>query len=91
MKRSQNTLFLHVGMHKTGTTSIQRFLQKNKGDLKSRRLAYLDGPEANHSLLALSVFEEQAWGHCQVVQPMQRFFYVWQVMVSFRRHSLPTG
>lgn len=60
MSPRPRTLFLHVGMHKTGTTSIQRFLHVNREDLFARKLGYLKGPEANHSLLVLSLFEEDA-------------------------------
>ena len=35
-----NTLFLHVGPHKTGTTSIQKFLMDNQAELFKSNLVY---------------------------------------------------
>lgn len=84
---ADNTLFLHVGMHKTGTTSIQRFLHTNQDALFSRNLAYLAGPVANHSLLILSLFEEDAWHthrkHFRSADDRERYFGAGAVQRNF--------
>ena len=36
------TIFLHVGTHKTGTTSIQHFLARNRYELQERGFSYPD-------------------------------------------------
>ncbi len=54
-------LFLHIGTHKTGTTSIQSFLQTNRVEMESRGFYYpADGmyylsAESSQSLLAHAV------------------------------------
>ena len=51
------TLYLHVGMHKTGTTSIQYFCWKNRFSLKDLNFLYpelgLSGPTHAHFALCL--------------------------------------
>lgn len=47
-------LWLHIGMHKTGSSSIQAAMQ----GYDDGRIAYLDWPEANHSLLMGCAFRE---------------------------------
>ncbi len=44
---NKKTVFLHIGMHKTGTTSIQHFLHKNTLFLQQKGLYYptMDGQE----------------------------------------------
>ena len=34
------TVFVHIGMHKTGTTAIQHFLERNREPLRRRGLCY---------------------------------------------------
>jgi hypothetical protein len=41
---TRRRLLLHVGMHKTGSTSIQRFLFANRARLHDRGVLYPDGP-----------------------------------------------
>lgn len=50
-------LFLHVGMHKTGTSSIQETLHHNQPVLAEAGYAYLD-QAINHSRLVYSAFAE---------------------------------
>lgn len=53
-------VFLHMGLHKTGTTSFQNFLLERKCLLHSKKIDFYDGayiPE-NHVELALSVLRE---------------------------------
>lgn len=38
-------MILHVGTHKTGTTSLQRFLSENRAALKAQGMCYFDPPE----------------------------------------------
>ena len=47
-------LILHVGMHKTGTTSIQRSLQ----GLPAKGFRYVDLGHANHSNLVIAAFAD---------------------------------
>lgn len=65
-------LFLHIGTHKTGTTSIQRFLDAIQEDLLSDGILYpttgrlKEGSKSGHHLLALSIlkegdYDEQGW------------------------------
>ena len=57
---SVSELIIHVGMHKTGTTSIQRSL-KGYDDGQTR---YLDlGPMANHSIPVFSLYTEDLSGY----------------------------
>lgn len=74
----ENTLYLHVGMHKTGTTSIQNFFAKNRKKLLTHKLSYLNGPTPNHSLLILSLFEKEAWSnhgvHFRSKRDRKRYF-----------------
>ncbi len=50
-------LFLHVGMHKTGTTAIQATLFAHRALLQEAGYSYLDAA-ANHSRLVHSAFSE---------------------------------
>ena len=54
-------LYLHIGFDKTGTTSLQRFLSEQRGQLQNVVLPYLDGSfspprkvEFSHHILAES-------------------------------------
>jgi len=38
----KGTIFIHAGLHKTGTTSIQYFLDRNKEILKNKNIDYID-------------------------------------------------
>jgi hypothetical protein len=51
-------LFLHVGMHKTGMTSIQQTLHANRARLQRAGLSYFEAEEANHSRRVYSAFAE---------------------------------
>lgn len=42
-------LTLHIGSHKTGTTSIQRFMQANGAELATRGMAYVSGRNSSVS------------------------------------------
>ncbi len=42
------TLYLHIGMHKTGTTSLQRALAANKAALAAQGFAYVTGFNDNN-------------------------------------------
>ncbi|MBX9698642.1 MAG: hypothetical protein K2X74_04350, partial [Acetobacteraceae bacterium] len=52
------TLFLHVGMHKTGTTSIQQTLHAGRAALAEAGLSWFAGAEPNHSRSVFSAFTE---------------------------------
>ncbi len=61
-----NTIYLHVGLGKTGTTSIQRELLRYAGALESRhdlhyprRFPHLHDFEGNHSFLLRGLFFER--------------------------------
>lgn len=49
----KNRLIIHIGMHKTGSSSIQQSLHKN---LDSPLFRYMNLQEANHSFIMQSVF-----------------------------------
>ena len=59
------TLYLHIGVHKTGSTSIQDFLFKNAKLLENQGYFYPTGgsyyhrPSSSQSLLALSLLEKK--------------------------------
>ena len=40
MENKKKTIYLHIGVSKTGTTSIQRFLYKNRELLKDKGILY---------------------------------------------------
>ncbi|MBY0334491.1 MAG: hypothetical protein K2X49_27860 [Acetobacteraceae bacterium] len=50
------TLFLHVGMHKTGTTSIQQTLHAHQAALREAGLSWFADAEPNHSRVVFSAF-----------------------------------
>ncbi|HYZ34530.1 MAG TPA: hypothetical protein VE684_19870 [Crenalkalicoccus sp.] len=52
-------LFLHVGMHKTGTTSVQRTCQANRALLAASGISYLEAREPNHSRTVFSAYAEE--------------------------------
>jgi hypothetical protein len=52
------TLFLHVGMHKTGTTSIQQTLHTHQDALREAGFCWFAGAEPNHSRAVFSAFTE---------------------------------
>ena len=55
------TLFLHIGMHKTGTTSIQNTLAKY---LNTGPFVYADmSPYDNHSVAVYTLFSERPLMH----------------------------
>ena len=55
-------LVIHAGVHRTGTTSLQRFLAKNREGLAARGVAY-PGTEGNHQSLAWALHRGQAGPH----------------------------
>ena len=60
MSVNAKTLILHIGCEKTGTTSIQRFLARERAALKSHGVLFPVVPaggaiEPNHKLLTLCV------------------------------------
>ena len=58
MSKNVKTLHLHVGLPKTGTTSIQEFLKKNHDYFESNGVGVLsvDGEGAHH-LLAQNIIK----------------------------------
>jgi hypothetical protein len=48
----RRTLFLHIGAHRTATTSIQRFLRANTAALAARGILNPDGEARHHRLSA---------------------------------------
>jgi hypothetical protein len=48
------TVYLHVGMHKTGTTYLQNLLSRNRDALLERRLQYAGGREGVSQVLAVA-------------------------------------
>lgn len=57
---------LHIGLHKTGTTSIQAFLQRNIGTLQTHGLDFYQGmvyPENHVELHAASMRPERQSGY----------------------------
>jgi hypothetical protein len=51
-------LFLHVGMHKTGTSSIQQTLAAHRAILDRAGLSWFEADEPNHSRAVYSAFTE---------------------------------
>jgi len=54
-------LILHIGIYKTGTTSLQSVLSANRGILKAHEVHYPDHGLDSHSTLASSVMQKN-WG-----------------------------
>ncbi len=52
-------LTIHAGIHRTGTTSLQRFFAKNRAALAARGVAY-PGTEGNHQSIAWALHRGQA-------------------------------
>jgi hypothetical protein len=52
-------LFLHAGIHRTGTTSLQRLLAQNRDRLRASGVAY-PGEETNHQSLAWALHRRQS-------------------------------
>tara|TARA_B100002003_G_C14133563_1_gene545138 strand:+ start:381 stop:1574 length:1194 start_codon:yes stop_codon:yes gene_type:complete len=50
-----NEIILHIGMHKTGSSSVQKFLHEYNFDEKSDCI-YLKLPSSNHSSVMMTVF-----------------------------------
>lgn len=55
------TVYLHVGFHKTGTTSLQRALKKHDSDLASQNIDYISGTSDNSHAIAWSL-SRRTWG-----------------------------
>jgi len=60
MKQRTKTLILHIGLHKTGTSSIQATLAANRDLLYGRGLLFPAFLPANHSLFFYNAFSERA-------------------------------
>lgn len=56
------TLFLHIGMHKTGTSSLQMTFFRNRDILAKNDVTYLD-IEDNHSAAFFSLFSNNPAGY----------------------------
>ena len=52
------TLYLHIGMSKTGSTALQRYLYNHRAQLGAADLAYSDHPYSNHSSLFDALFRQ---------------------------------
>jgi len=66
---SKKTLYLHIGTNKTGTTTIQRFMSRNRQNLKAQGVLYpRKGATSggNHSVLARNL---QHWSQGSVSHP----------------------
>lgn len=46
---SKRTLYIHIGLHKTGTTAIQYLLYNNKAQLKKNGVCYPEAPAGVHA------------------------------------------
>lgn len=55
------TIYLHIGTHKTGTTTIQKFLSRNRQNLLSKRVLYPSSPVSHHDLLQ-NKGKDKPWG-----------------------------
>lgn len=55
------TIYLHIGTHKTGTTTIQKFLSKNRQNLLSKGVLYPSSPASHHDLLQ-NKGKDKPWG-----------------------------
>ena len=55
------TVYLHVGFHKTGTTSLQRALKKHQSDLANQNIHYITGSSDNSHAIAWSL-SRRTWG-----------------------------
>ena len=55
------TVYLHVGFHKTGTTSLQRALKKHQSDLAIQNIHYITGSSDNSHAIAWSL-SRRTWG-----------------------------
>jgi hypothetical protein len=55
----QSTIYLHIGLHKTGTSSIQTTLSNNRKKLLAHGINYADlGDDPNHSVVLLPLFRK---------------------------------
>jgi hypothetical protein len=58
-------LVIHIGTHKTGTTSIQQFLTQNQESLRKRGIAYFkpdpNGLSSLHHNLSLGLLQRALW------------------------------
>lgn len=54
------TIILHIGLHKTGTSSIQATLKHNQGVLRGRGVLYPGFLPPNHSQFFINAFSERA-------------------------------
>ena len=67
-RQNKPVLYLHVGMHKTGTTAIQAAMYASRRQL-ARRGIYYPGFEQNHSVAIGSLFSEEPE---KIIQNMRR-------------------
>lgn len=67
----RKTVLVHIGMHKTGSTSIQEFLKNNRELLRSKNILYpdTDGGAAHHMIASLCFADKSSRkafpGHAQ--------------------------
>lgn len=59
-QRPDKTIILHIGLHKTGTSSIQATLKHNQELLRERGVLYPGFLPANHSQFFINAFSERA-------------------------------
>jgi hypothetical protein len=59
-KFKKGKIYLHIGTHKTGSTSVQEFLNNNRDSLRERGIEFYKGSiiESNHIELYLSAIDE---------------------------------
>ncbi|MEQ9483882.1 sulfotransferase domain-containing protein [Coleofasciculus sp. F4-SAH-05] len=55
------TIYLHIGTHKTGTTTLQKFLSSNRQKLLEKRVLYPSSPDCHHKLLQ-NKGKDKPWG-----------------------------
>lgn len=79
-------LFLHVGMHKTGTSSIQRTLHSNKILLAKHGIGYNDSLINHSALLRLAFQDERTPG----ASPDKRAMFRHSLIQFFKTCEQPT-
>ena len=57
----KKTVFMHVGFHKTGTTSLQRVLKCHENELRDQNIEYITSTNDAAHALAWSA-SRRIWG-----------------------------
>ena len=72
---SPHKLFLHIGLHKTGTSSIQEALIKNKKLLKSEKIVYLNKLPNLDRMLSTRSFDDTIAKECtnEIIQNLKTY------------------